>query len=229
KAYHADGFSSPVGRLKGHHKGIEDFSSEELQQAGIEKGRRTTLEFQSGITVTGLVEDLLIRQGNLLAVTFSDCTVSDEHGRTYFEPSWGRYDMAVGDRIISVFCGAADKDAFEEIALVSQTRTMHPVFTEEEKAYQELFRIVRECREQASGHERLPEVWSCLKSDFREDWLCALEVLEILRQENLYPETAREITIYLELKASSEPEYAKLIKDGFHLIEHPVAQLDTTD
>lgn len=223
KSYHADGFSSPVGKLKGHHKGLEDFTSEELQQAGIEKGQRTTLDFQSGITVTGLVEELLIRDGNLLLVSFSDCTVSDAHGKTYFEPAWGRYDMAVGDRIVSVFCGAADKDAFEEIPFISQTRTVHPVFTEEEKKYQELFRVVRECREQRAGYNRLPGVWSSLKSDFREDWLCALEVLEILRQENLYPELAREISIRLELKASSEPEYAKLIRDGFHLIEHPVA------
>jgi phenylalanine-4-hydroxylase len=227
KNYHEDGFSSPVGKLKGHHKGIEDFSSEELQNAGIEKGQRTTLEFQSGITVTGLVEELVIKKGNLLLITFNDCTVSDEHGHKYFEPSWGKYDMAIGERIVSVFCGAADKDSFEEIALISNTRTAQPSYTKGEKDYQQLFRILRECREQQSGFEQLPEVWIRLKSDFREDWLCALEVLEILQQENLYPELAREITIHLELKASSEPEYAKLIRDGFHLIKHPVTQLDT--
>jgi phenylalanine-4-hydroxylase len=39
---------------------------------------------------------------------------------------------------------------------------------------------------------------------------------------------AKEIRIYLELKASAEPEYYKLINDGFHLIKNPVAHLNTT-
>lgn len=228
KDYHRDGYSSPVGKLKGHHIALEDFSSAELQNVGIEKGQRTTLEFQSGITVIGMVDELVIKHGNLLLVTFSDCTVKDEHGKIYFEPSWGKYDMALGEKIVSVFCGAADKDSYVEIPFISETKTIHPHYTEAEKSYQRLFEIVRNCREQHSGYEQLPKVWDELKNDFREDWLCSIEILEILEQENIYPEVAKEIKIYLELKASSEPEYTKLINDGFHLIKNPVAQLDTT-
>lgn len=229
KHYHKDGFSSPVGKLKDHHTALEDFASEELQNIGIEKGQQTTLNFESGISVSGTVKELTVKNGKLLIVTFSDCTVKDHHGKVYFEPSWGDYDMAVGEKIISVFCGAADKDAYEEIALVSDTKTFIPNYTDQEKAYQQLFRTVRDCREQRSGFEQLPEAWNKLKNEFRDDWLCALEILEVLDHENLYPELTKEIKIYLELKASSEREYAKLISDGFHLIKHPVAQLDTTE
>lgn len=228
KHYHKDGFSSPVGKLKGHHTALEDFASAELQNVGIEKGRETTLEFESGMTVSGTIEGLTIKAGKLLLITFTGCTVEDGHGKIYFEPAWGNFDLAVGEKIVSVFCGAADKDSYEEIALISATKSYAPNYTDDEKEYQRLFQTVRNIREQQTGFEQLPAVWNRLKSDFREDWLCALEVLEVLEQENNYPEVAKDIRITLELKASAEPKCAKLINDGFHLIKHPVAHLDIT-
>lgn len=224
KDYHKDGFSSPVGILKDHHKPIEDFSSAELQAAGIEKGNTTSLSFQSGITVSGMIEELTIRKGNLLLITFSECIVKDDYGRVYFEPSWGRYDMAVGEKIISVFCGAADKDAYEEIPLISNSTTFHPEYDHAAKKYHHLFRLVRKYRNEHSKFEELTKIWKQLRLDFRDDWLCALEIFEILSQESILPELAKEIRIFLEMKAASEPEHHKLINDGLHLINNPVRQ-----
>lgn len=227
KSDHKDGFSSPVGPLKNHHKAIEDFSSSELQEAGIEKDNVTTLTFQSGISVSGRIEELTIKKGKLVLITFSDCTVKDHDGRIYFEPSRGKYDLAVGAEIISVFCGAADKDSFEEAALISKTTSYHPEYDIETKEYHRLFHVVRRCREEHSNFEELPNVWKKLRLDFRDDWLCSLEILEILNQEQVMPELAKEIRIYLEMKAASEPENYKLIKDGFYLISNSAGQFTT--
>lgn len=227
KDYHIDGFSSPLGLLSGHHKGLEDFSSSELQDIGIEKDIETTLEFESGFTVSGKIEELIIRKGNLLLIVFSDCTVKDRHGRVYFEPSWGTFDMAVGQKITSVFCGAADKEAFEDLPPVSHTSTYHPRYDAQTLEYHRLFQVVRACREEHGNYNALPEVWNILQKDFRDDWLCTLEILEILNHEKVMPELAKKIRIYLEMKASSEPEYRKLIKDGFNLINNPVREQNT--
>ncbi len=132
--------------------------------------------------------------------------------------------MAVGEKIVSVFCGAADKNAYEEVALIPKTKTHHHNYTVREKEYQQLFQIVRDCREQHKNYIQLPEVWNKLKINFHDDWLCSLEILEILNQENIYTETANEIKDHLEQKASSEPAYQKLIADGFYLIKHPVTE-----
>jgi len=48
--------------------------------------------------------------------------------------------------------------------------------------------------------------------------------LEILDHENAEPAIAGEIRKFLEDKAANEPQYTKLIKDGFYLIKHPVEQ-----
>jgi len=59
----------------------------------------------------------------LLAITFSNC--SAKYGeRVLFNPDWGTYDMAVGERITSVFNGAADKDGYNQVALVPKERTI---------------------------------------------------------------------------------------------------------
>ena len=134
--------------------------------------------------------------------------------------------MAVGEKIVSVYNGAADKDAFEEHALVSDTNTHHPNYNELTLAYHGLFKQVRTCRENNSGYETLPEIWASLQIKHREDWLCSLEILELLEVNGLNATLAREIRTYLENKASTEPEYSKLINDGLYIIKHPVSQLN---
>jgi phenylalanine-4-hydroxylase len=51
-----------------------------------------------------------------------------------------------------------------------------------------------------------------------------LEILEILDHEGVESALAAEIKYFLEQKGHNEPEYGKLISDGFYLIKHPVEQ-----
>ena len=225
KTVHKDGFSSPVGKLKGYEKALEDFNDELLNEIGMVKNHITKLQFESGIKVKGRVDKISRIGGKIVLVSFTDCTVAGSNGEIYFKPDWGSYDMAVGEKVISVFCGAADKDAFEEIALVSKTATYHHQYSEKTLKYQQLFKRVRDCRENHIDYEQLLEIWNSLKKNFRDDWLCSIEILEILEQEEMMHDVAKEIQIYLEMKASSDQQYYKLIMDGFYLINHPVSQL----
>jgi len=227
KNYHKDGFSSPVGKLKGQNVPLENLSKDELQNIGIAKGKETALEFQSGTTVSGTVAELTFNNEKLLIITFTNCTVKGDDGKIYFEPTWGNYDMAVGEKIISVSCGAADKNAYEEVALIPKTQTHYHDYTVREKEYQQLFQAVRNCRQQHDNYIQLLEVWNRLKSFFPDDWLCSLEILEIMSLENIYTAIAKEIKDYLESKVSANREYRKLISDGFYLIDHPVIELAT--
>src|ERR1700712_6066 len=107
KDHHKDGFSSPVGKLSGIATPLEDMSLEDLVLMGIEKDKHAMLYFESGITVTGTVSKVLRVDEKNLLITFIGCTVQDEKGEVLFHPSWGVYDMAIGEKITSVFCGAA--------------------------------------------------------------------------------------------------------------------------
>ena len=224
KRVHLGGFSSPVGNLKGHTKAFEDLTKQELEELNIRKGEFTKLVFESGMNVEGLIVDMINENGKTLLISFKDCTVKDDKGQIYFQPSWGNYDMAVGGKIVSVFCGAADKDAFEEIIFKSKTPTFRPQYNDNIQKYHSLYQTVRTARESQVNYNVLGDVWTELKNNFRDDWLCSIEILEILEQEEIMSELAKEIRIFLEMKAATEPEYAKLISDGFYLIRNPITQ-----
>ncbi|PWK80313.1 phenylalanine-4-hydroxylase [Mucilaginibacter oryzae] len=224
KSYHKDGFSSPVGKLGGFTKALEDFSGDDLKEAGLEKGKITQLRFESGISLTGRVVNIMVEGNKIILITFDDATLTDKDGSVLFDPAWGVYDMAVGAEITSVFCGAADKELFDELIYKSKTETHHPVYDQKTKELHKLYQQVRDCRINRGPYGFLGNVWHQLQNNHHDDWLCALEILEILVHENIEPTMADEIRAFLEQKTVNEPEYKKLINDGFYLIRHPVEQ-----
>jgi phenylalanine-4-hydroxylase len=224
KDYHKDGFSSPVGRLKGQEKPLENFSEDDLTLAGIEVGKEAVLTFESGITVSGKVKNIHTENNKIQLITFTGCTVKDKDGKILFDPAWGVYDMAVGEKITSVFCGAADKDAYLEIVYKSATGTHHPEYDQKTLELHKLYQQVRDRRHNKGDFGFLGNVWLMLQKYHHDDWLCALEILELLDHEDSEPVLAAEIKQFLEQKAANEPEYKKLINDGLYLIKHPVEE-----
>jgi phenylalanine-4-hydroxylase len=200
KDYHKDGYSSPVGKLIAN--------SNPLAFWAIEVGKQMVLHYESGVLLTGTVTAVLKRNEKNILISFKDCSVMDRNGNCLFDPSWGIYDMAVGEHIVSVFSGAADKHTFEETSYRPKTATYHPAYDEKTLALHELYSHVRYCRENSASSEVLDGIWQKIKQ--YDDWLCPLELLELTHNP--------EITNYLNHKAATQPELAKLIKDGLSLI-----------
>jgi phenylalanine-4-hydroxylase len=201
--YHKDGFGSPIGAWK---------------QVEIAEGKSACLEFESGVTVTGKVEKLLHHDGELLLITFSDCTA--KYGdRVLFDPSWGAYDMAVGDRITSVFNGAADKDAYNQVALVPKERTIKVPSDAKRRRLENLYAQVRRIRESKTGYERLAEIWETQQAEHSEDWLLSMEIFEILDDIEQQPELKGKIEKFLNQKRATDKDKSVLIEWGFRLVQ----------
>lgn len=229
KHYHKDGFSSPVGKLMHTALPLEDFTAELLADRGIEIGNNTELQFESGILVAGKVKTLIFHGDKLILIAFEQCTVKESNGNILFQPEWGTYDMAVGEKIVSVFNGAADKEAYETIPAMSHKATVKMAYDAKTEKLHQIYKRVREIRESGQGNADLPELFDGLKNSYRQDWLGAMEILEILDHTQQYPDLEKEIRVYLERKAANEPEHKKLINDGLHVIANPVTQLITTE
>jgi len=112
-SYHAQCFSSPVGLLKDFSRCLSQYTFDELRAHNINIGEWVTLEFLSGITVSGQLTAILRQEHQNLLLSFEQCTVTDLHGGQLFQPEWGTYDMAVGAAITSVFGGSADRSSFQ--------------------------------------------------------------------------------------------------------------------
>ena len=202
--YHKDGFGSPIGKWK---------------QTEIVEGKKAKLEFESGIVVEGKIDKLLRRDGKVLLITFSNCGA--KHGeRVLFDPDWGSYDMAVGERISSVFNGAADKDAYNQVALVPKERTIKVPSDAKRKRLENLYAQVRKIRESNAGYERLGEIWETQQAEHPEDWLLSMEIFEILDTTDQQPELKARIERFLNNKKTSTKDLSTLIGWGFRLVEY---------
>lgn len=218
KDYHKDGFGSPIGKLKGVSTPLEEMSDEQLTAAQIENGKTCTLEFESGVKVEGILKSLVRRNDKILLLTFDNCTVT-WNDLTLFDPAWGTYDMAVGASIVSVFSGAADKDAYNQPSMVSRTRTVKVDYSDAEQQLHDQYQKVRDYRNGKNSQLNLSALWHGLIRDFPKDWLLSLEILEILHQEDRDSDLRAEITKYLEDKAAKEEHYRKVINDGLRLAD----------
>ena len=117
--------------------------------SALSKEEKRQSDLKAASSVSGRVEKILRQDGKLLLITFSNCTV--KHGdRVLFDPAWGEFDMAVGEKISSVFNGAADKDAYLEVALVPKERTIKVPSDAKRKKLENLYQQVRDIRERKS-------------------------------------------------------------------------------
>src|SRR3989440_5650567 len=202
--YHKDGFGSPIGNWK---------------QTEVAEGKKAKLEFESGIVVEGKVDKILRRDGKLLLITFSNCTA--KYGdRVLFDPDWGIYDMAVGEKISSVFNGAADKDAYNQVALVPKERTIKVPSDEKRNGLENLYAQVRKIRESKTGYERLGEIWETQQAEHPEDWLLSMEIFEILDTTDQQPDLKAKIEKFLNEKKAQTKDLSTLITWGFRLVEY---------
>src|SRR5437773_2671546 len=202
--YHKEGFGSPIGKWK---------------ETEIAEGKKAKLEFESGIVVEGKVDKILRRDGKLLLIMFSNCRV--RYGdRVLFNPDWGTYDMAVGERITSVFNGAADKDAYNQVALVPKERTIKVPSDAKRKRLENLYAQVRKIRESKTGYERLGEIWETQQAEHPKDWLLSMEIFEILDTTNQQDQLKGKIGKFLNEQKASTKDLSTLIGWGFRLVEY---------
>ncbi|MFM9021823.1 MAG: phenylalanine 4-monooxygenase, partial [Sediminibacterium sp.] len=218
-SYHRDGFGSPVGKLKGHTLPLENWDDATCLAQGLVAGKTVELNFESGICVQGKLEQVLRKEEKIILLTFTDCTVKDADGKVYFDPAWGNYDMAVGEKIVSVFNGVADKNHLVDQLYVSSNLTSQPNYTESDKQYHTLFQQIRTIRENHSSKKDLIEIRRQLVNTFNEDWLASMEILELVAEDPDYSNLAEEVRNYLLQQKEKFPQYNKLIEDGLRIID----------
>jgi len=211
KDRHAEGFGAPIGNWK---------------ETALREGENAKLEFTSGLMVIGRVERLVRQDGKLILVTFSNCTAK-LGDRVLFDPAWGEYDMAVGERVTSVFNGPADKDAYLEVALVPKERTIKVPSDAKRKKLENLYQQVRDIRERKVGYERLGEIWETQQAEHADDWLLSMEIFELLDDAGEQNDLKQRIMIFLNQKKLTDKDKATLIEWGFRLVTYHKAGLET--
>ncbi len=214
---HAEGFGSPIGKLKGINLAIEDMSPRDLSAYDIYEEKIVTLEFEGGVTVSGeIITGKRNLQGKIILISFKNCTV--KHNDTVlFKPEWGIYDMAVGKDIVSAFSGPADLNSFDLITHVPSTQTIHVKKSSELLKLEALYKQVRDYREGKNKTISRTKVLEELIENHPNDWLLPVELYELAYIGN-ETKLCESILNHLETIKQNRPEVGRLIDDGLEII-----------
>lgn len=212
KDHHADGFSSPVGTIAGTYTPLEFLTVDELESLGISKGSDVKLTFNSGITVSGRFESLVMRDGKIILMSFSSCTVRYKT-EVLFYPHWGTYDMAVGSTIVSSFPGPADPEGFGFRYPVPEEKTHKFQHSSENMQLFDLYQQIRDIRENKHSYDELEGIWKKVQG-YKNEWLLPLEIHEILTNTGVDNNLTNEIKDYLINLKTINKELEWLITKG---------------
>ncbi len=217
KEYHIHGFGSPVGKIQASSMPLEVMQEDDLKRFGITTGQHCSLDFASGVRVKGKLEGITQKNGKNILFSFTECKVT-YHDQVLFDPTWGTYDMAVGEIISSVYSGPADPDAFGLKYTVPTEKTHKIIHTDEAKKVHALYKKVRDIRETGEGLEMLPGVWHDMKKLNENEWLLCLEVYELSHKEPTLQELSEDIYIHMKQFRTKNEEFRAQIDNGLELI-----------
>ena len=213
---HQSGYGSTIGNLKDISTLIQDMSPEDLKKHGIIEGKTTRLCFEGGIIVNGKVitgkRDI---QGKIILISFKNCLVTYNE-QVLFEPSWGIYDMVIGNIISSAFAGPADPNSFDDIYKISKQKTTKILYSDKEKKLHEFYKLVKFHRvNNTNEFDILKSVFKKVVKNYPSEWLILLEIYELIYNKDL--SLMNEVYDQLS-KLQQNKLYTKLIIDGLDLI-----------
>lgn len=203
---HSHGFGSPIGKIKGILKPTRFLQDDDLKELGFDIGREVSFAFESGVKVKGTLVKTTRRDDKLLIISFNNCVVKYRN-RVLFEPSWGQYDMAIGETITSAFNGPADPDSYGVKFDPPAEKTHKIVYNNQMKQLFELYDEVRIIRESGQNLNNLSKIWNSISESHINDWLLATEIYELTKDDSL----KKEIKEFLTDKKRSHPESSIVI------------------
>ena len=217
KEAHPNGFGSPIGKLEGINMSIEDMSPKDLKEYGIIEGKKTTLNFESGVKVKGeIITGKRDLQGKIILISFKDCTVTFLN-QVLFKPSLGIYDMVVGESIKSAFAGPASPDSFDDVYSISDKKTTKIVYSKSEEYLHVLYEKVRALRANKSlDEEIMSQIFAEVQTKYPKEWLILLELFELTYRKKI--DLAEKIHLQLS-KLKENKDLDQLICDGLDLIK----------
>jgi phenylalanine-4-hydroxylase len=218
--YHKEGFGSPVGKLAKLGKSPALLSEADLKSLGFAPGKKGKLTFESGVTVEGELKGKLEKGGMIIVLSFEGCTVR-QGADTLFKPEWGTFDMICGEKVVSVYGGAADRPAYMEATggFRQTPGRQKSNLMESEKPLEKLYAKVREIRESGkTSLDDLARIHDRLEAEFPWDWLLRYEILELVAKEKQKPAWEGRLRDKLAQISKQSKDRAEMIARGLEAL-----------
>lgn len=229
KKYHSQGYSTPLNLVTKNNKPMHLWKEQDLKKEGIKIGQQACLKFEGGICLKGNLKSILRKQNHLLLMTFKNCLVTQGE-EVLFHPSWGIFDLAIGQQVVSVFAGAADPNKYQERDSFQVSKILKkPASKKHLKScqfYKEISNLKQFIEKQKATQKNQPQdkkklfhikiqkkldglIATLIKE--KNLWLAALEILELSKK---YPKKQQLLLTYLKKVSQTSNTNKKIINAG---------------
>lgn len=204
----SNGFITPVGLWKFENK---------------KSNGKNKVVFDSGITIQGQFKKEIKNKERVVALVFENSSIVDSHGIVLVPQSKGERVIACGEKVVSVFGGAADRAKYLEATGGFQQPPGNPKtnLTSENRLLDGLYQQVREVRESgkvAQQLSRLNQIQSELDKKYPQDWLLRFELLELNSTYSLKAAWAQSTLQRLRQIAGESKPISEMIERGLALL-----------
>ena len=179
KNYHKEGYSSPLQPLSKNKKAMHLWTKKDLKEEKLKLNSFVTMKFKGGIQLKGYLKKELRQKNRLLVLTFKDCLITDNKNNLLYHPSWGDFDLAVGQKVISVFSGPADSLAYQLKDDFEPSKIPQKRITAKQKKTFSLYKKIP----QIKSSEKLKLFLKEVKKE-KKPWLLFLELLNSVKDND---------------------------------------------
>jgi phenylalanine-4-hydroxylase len=213
--YHLEGFGTP----------LEKVTEADLEKAGfrVQETSNGRIQFKSGVTVEGRLVQVMKKEQQIILLTFEECTVRMGE-QVLFLPEWGKYDMICGEKVVSVFGGAADRKKYLDATggFQQEPGRQKTNLTPENRELNGMYAQIRKLREtnqwSSKSLSELDEICQKLEKKYPDDWLLRYEILELIAANELQIQWKGQLHSQLKKIMESSQEKAETIRRGFELL-----------
>ena len=214
KSYHGHGYSTPLKLISKNKKPLHLWSDQNLEKEGLKIGKKIHLIFESNIHLKGEIVKFLKSNNHLLVITFKNCLIK-QGDLLLFDPSWGSFDLAVGQTVVSVFSGPADKTAYKEKNDFKPSKIPEKKISKKKgdslKVYKSLASIKNTKGISIEKEKHLEKLMASILKQ-KNSWLVFLEILDLSKKNSKLRNTSLN---YLKVLIKTEKsDIKKYIRKG---------------
>ena len=216
---HHSGYSSPLGVLKSLFVSPDKMSLSELKNRFVKEDGNMILEFASGWVLKGKLLEGLSKDNKLILLRFKNCQVY-RGDAIYYKPEWGLFDLALGEKVSSVFGGSADRFAYGDLEDFEVAYVPYGNFTEEQKELFSFYQKIKEVREfDGDQSDLFGTLMEEYKKRFLSHWMIGVELLELTYIFKKFEKEKQFLKQQLLSTSDSANEKRPFIKNAIQLIE----------
>ncbi len=219
---HPEGYGTALGDIIPLNKSLYELSDEELKTINVEPGKNSTIKFYNGLIVSGTIKNIIKYEDKPILITLDNVSVSLEDN-ILFEPAWGQYDLACGNKIVSIYGGPADWKNYQSLELTKENISYHSSnLTEKTEYLNKLYGKVEKLKNKKASSENYMKILKIVYEQYDKEWLLCMIIYEIIYKDKTIENEVQFLKNHI-IKFKSDLQLKNAIERGLELVEEDLS------